>query len=81
MKNFFLIPIGAFITLIVIVTLLLKSSQEENQAYKDFMGTEVIYKEDTLVIVDYSVFYQTYTFDTGVKMNMDFVEQLPKLPK
>lgn len=40
------------------------------------LGKEVVLKADTLVIVDYSIWKDTYTLDNGTKINRDLFEKI-----
>ena len=83
--KFFFWPIMAIIILVIVISILVGSLldkiDDEEQRHKDFLGTEVLYKGDTLIVVDYRLFNSTYTLDNGVEMNMEFVNKLPIIPK
>ncbi len=42
---------------------------------KSYIGTDVIIGSDTLIIVDYSSLYKTYTLSNGVEVGFDFVQK------
>ncbi len=50
--------------------------EESKSTHKSKLGSKVIFKKDTLSVVDYSVVENTITLSNGVKMNADFVNTL-----
>jgi len=66
--------IGLFLTWIWAVSSLLKSLNEETQKYKDKIGEVYVLEDDTLTIVDYSSFNETYTLSNGIVINKSLVE-------
>lgn len=49
--------------------------QEMDDEYKSNIGKEIILEKDTLTIVDYSLWDETYTLSNGVKVNTDFIKK------
>lgn len=48
----------------------------EKKEYVEMLNKEVILKNDTLTIIDYSQFDETYTLDNGLKYDKNFIEKL-----
>lgn len=49
--------------------------QEMDDEYKSNIGKEIILEKDTLTIVDYSLWDETYTLSNGVKVSTDFIKK------
>lgn len=49
--------------------------------YNNMLGKDVIFKSDTLTIVDYSILKNVYISDEGKELNMDLVKKLEIVEK
>ena len=88
MKNMIFPAIILVCVMIVLLYFLLgviKNSWEGindvDQSYKDLIGVQVVYKEDTLMIVDYKLLEESLILDNGTQINVKLLESLPTIPK
>jgi hypothetical protein len=65
-----------FIGCVVIIAKILSSINEHEQKVDDMIGSEVIYKGDTLMIVNYSLLNSTYGLENGVEINTKLIDDL-----
>jgi hypothetical protein len=48
----------------------------EAEVYKEYIGKKYLYEGDTVLVIDYSLFNDTYTLSNGVKVNSALI--IPK---
>jgi hypothetical protein len=48
---------------------------DTSKKYKHYVGTEVVIKKDTFVIVNYSTLDETFILDDGSKIAFSFVDK------
>jgi hypothetical protein len=76
-----LVAIGIFITLLVFGTLVYFISLTINavvsaeEKVKSKVGSTVIIKKDTLIIIDYSMLKQNYTLSDGREVSFEFIDK------
>lgn len=78
MKNVITIKIVVFF-LVAISTLtafLFLSISKDIQKSKSFIGRSVLIKTDTLLIVDYSTYKETYKLSNGLEVNGEYCKQI-----
>lgn len=70
-----LLALSVFVALLLATGLAITSQDigKENQRYKAEVGTEVILKGDTLMVVDYSLWDDTFTLENGVSVSSKLV--------
>jgi hypothetical protein len=82
MKNYILgtrtiaIIIISIIMLIGLVVFLDFEFKKEVQLYESAIGEMVVIKEDTLMVVDYSMFKDSYTLDNDIEISSVLFEKL-----
>lgn len=52
--------------------------ESEVDMYEEHVGSNIYLNGDTLIIVDYSVFNETFTLSNGSKVSFSFVTKNPK---
>ena len=67
-----------FIVCIYIKNIFTDFSSEANKA-KEIIGEQVILKGDTLMIMDYSSFGNTYKLEDGREVSFELVKKLKKI--
>lgn len=72
--------ITGFIGIVLIAALMVwliskfaSSIENESQQYKNKIGNKIILEKDTLTIIDYSLFNQTFTLSNGKTVNKSFI--------
>lgn len=53
-----------------------KNLDKEYESDSEYIGKDVIYKGDTLKIIDYSFFDNTYTLEDGRKFSVKLIQKL-----
>jgi hypothetical protein len=79
-KLFFKMTAAAFLLTFVLYVILLKwvinTWDRYNEPMKQMLGKNIIWKQDTLTIVDYSIWDETFILDNDSVLNQNLVNQL-----
>lgn len=75
--------------ILVIITILvsvgvitgLRMSEKQFEKFDAEVGNQVIFRGDTLFVMDYSMFNDSYALDNGLKMDRTFYETLEKIER
>jgi len=71
-KKIMLIFLPASIIIVLLVGLL-KVSETHKQAYKNEVGSKIIFKKDTVIVVNYSLLNGSFTLSNRREVSYDFV--------
>ena len=74
-----LILIIIIIILSVLLSSILGQISDNNNAFKSLVGKDVIIKQDTLTIVDYSLLNETLTLDDRTVMSIHMLQDTTKV--
>jgi hypothetical protein len=72
--------IAAFIVIILAlvvfgIVMAARRSYKEKQEYTSHLGQKVVVDKDTLTVVDYSTWFETYTLSNGQKISIDYFKK------
>lgn len=70
----FLIILG--LVLLIIFDTFVKRFEHDTQFFKESLGKTVVIQKDTLKIIDYSLFNETFTLSDGRKVSKDLIKIL-----
>jgi hypothetical protein len=79
MKKTFIEPILIIILVILLIISVKKCGYkliESVDFYEDAVGEEIIFKGDTLTIIDCSFLDNTFTLENGQKIDLQLIDQL-----
>ena len=86
MKKIVIASIIMFILIVITVSYISKSCNkisevitEADNNYKKEIGNKYIFEKDTVTIVDYSLFNESYSLSNGQKINFNLVKKLKKI--
>jgi len=74
------IAINLAITLVMLIgfcfllNYVISEGNKKKEVEKSFVGKQVVIEKDTMTIIDYSTFKQTYKLSNGIEYDMDFVK-------
>ena len=70
----FPVVIIGFIAWLWFMLAAIKESGKSYRNKKSMIGKNIVIKKDTVMIIDHSLFSNTYTLDNGLKVNCKIVE-------
>ena len=73
----FFIFVLLFVLMYIFINKGLNKLHEINDNYRSMIGKEIIVKNDTLIILNYSLWDDTYTLNDGKKISGEYVN-IPK---
>jgi len=69
----------AFIIIVVLFTISLRRCTsiitEADEQYKEYVGEKIVLENDTLTIIDYSIWRENVTLSNGTTVNIDFAKK------
>jgi len=77
------------VLIMVIITVLvsagvvtgLRMTEKQFEKFDAEVGNQVIFRGDTLFVMDYSIFNDSYMLETGLKIDRTFYETLEKIER
>jgi hypothetical protein len=79
MKNYLKLAMSFLILsgLLTLSTIVIKNDIDKyTDKYKNKVGDKIVFKSDTLMIIDYSIIKNTFTLDNGKEISFYLVYQL-----
>jgi hypothetical protein len=73
LKGFIAALIVLSLLLVLSISTLDKGIKRDKATYSECLGTEVVIGGDTLTVVDYSIWLQTFTLSNGTKVSEEFI--------
>ena len=70
------VMIIGFVVWIWVVFAAIKKSGENYRNKKSMIGKSIVIKKDTVMIIDHSLFSNTYKLDNGLKLNCKIIDRM-----
>jgi hypothetical protein len=79
-------PIMIIMIVVTVLTIILvgigvQMSEKQFEKFDAEVGNQVILRKDTLFVMDYSIFNDSYTLENGLKIDREFYETLEKIER
>lgn len=78
MKNIILISTVIMLLAIFVLKYLNYKQDKIIEKYKSNLGKEIIIKNDTMTIIDYSLFKEVYIMNNGKEYNSNYIQNIIK---